>query len=308
MPNNKPKVSVIIPTYNRSNVLPRAIDSVLNQKYDHVEIIVVDDGSDDNTSEIINKYRKSIEYIQFKKNRGANAARNAGIKYSTGEYIAFLDSDDELPPDNISEKVQVLEKSSKSIGGVFTPHKTYKNDQLWMTGKCDKEEVDIETLRHSNVVGGFSCVAVRRSVFDDIGFLDESLPSSQDYDFYIRLTQKYKLRHVDSTHVIRYAGANRIGFDLERKVEGHTKILEKHGNVLSPKRKARQYSSLGILFSRVGDSTLARRHFRQAISENQTEWRAYPLYFVSHFGDNNLRSCVEYLDKLKGLISKIANI
>ncbi len=304
MSNHNLRVSVIIPTHNRAKVLPRAVDSALKQDYENIEIIVVDDASTDETPQKIEDYEKDIEYIRFEQNRGANAARNAGIRYSTGDIISFLDSDDEYPSDNISKKVDALKSAPDSCGGVFTPHKTYKNGQIWRTGMYSGSTVDIDVLKHSNVVGGFSCVAVRRSVFNDVGFLDESLPSSQDYDFYLRLTQEYILNYIDSTHVNRYADSDRIGFDTQRKVEGHLKILEKYPDLLSPKRRARQYSSLGILFARSGESKSTKTYLLKSIYEDMTEWRAYPLLALASLGDKPLQFGMQCIDRAISIISK----
>ena len=100
-----PRVSVIIPTYNREEYVVKAIDSVLGQKFDDYEFIVVDDGSTDNTKEIVNKYGDMIRYI-YQHNSGVSAARNTGIKLAKGEWVAFLDSDDEWRPDYLLTQIE----------------------------------------------------------------------------------------------------------------------------------------------------------------------------------------------------------
>ena len=105
------KISIVIPTYNRVDFLPKAIQSVLNQTYRNWEMIIVDDGSTDNTEEIVKGYKESrIQYIVHKYNLGLSAARNTGIKKSRGEYIAFLDSDDEWFPEKISCQMNIFQK------------------------------------------------------------------------------------------------------------------------------------------------------------------------------------------------------
>jgi len=116
-----PNVSVIVATYNRANFIDRAIKSILNQIYQDFEIIIVDDGSSDNTEEIIKGYKdKRIIYIKHKKNQGISTARNTGIKRAKGEYIAFLDSDDEWFPEKLERQVVLLQNESSEVGVVYS--------------------------------------------------------------------------------------------------------------------------------------------------------------------------------------------
>ena len=120
--NKNPTVSVIIPTYNRAHLVDRAIQSVLNQTYKDFELIIVDDGSTDNTEDIIKEFQKKderIKYIRHEENRGGSAARNTGIKAAKGEYIAFLDSDDEWLPIKLGRQISEFTNKSK-IALVYT--------------------------------------------------------------------------------------------------------------------------------------------------------------------------------------------
>lgn len=121
MLNEKPTVSVILPTYNRAHLVGRAIQSVLDQMYQDFEIIVVDDGSGDNTEEIINGFTDTrIRYVKHQKNKGGSAARNTGIKLAKGKYIAFQDSDDEWLPDKLEKQMKAFKKASDEVGVVYT--------------------------------------------------------------------------------------------------------------------------------------------------------------------------------------------
>lgn len=303
--NDCPTVSVVIPTYNRSNIIQDTINSVIQQSYSNLEIIVVDDGSEDNTPQVMSKYKhKCLKYIRLAENRGANAARNMGIKNSTGKYISFLDSDDQYAKNNIQKKVEYLNDLPEEYAGVFTPHKTYKDGKLWHKSRFSGSVVELETIKERNVIGGFSCIAVKKSVFEKTGLLDESLKSAQDYDFYIRLLKKYKIKYIDDTHVDRFSTADRIGFDVERKLQGHKRILKKHGEILSPARKARQYSAIGILFGRQNQSDEAMKYFNKSISTHPYEFRAYVLFLISIFGDVILTKSITFFDKINGLLTK----
>ena len=117
---NHPTISVIIPTYNRAHLIGKAVKSVLSQTYQDFEIIVVDDGSTDNTEEIVKSFTDyKIYYICHKHNRGASAARNTGIKASRGEYIAFLDSHDEWLPEKLDKQIKTFNSESSEVGVVY---------------------------------------------------------------------------------------------------------------------------------------------------------------------------------------------
>jgi len=115
-----PKVSIVVPTYNRADFLPKAIQSVLNQTYRDWEMIIVDDGSTDNTEEVVKGYKEErIRYIVHKYNLGLSAARNTGIKNSRGKYIALLDSDDEWFPEKISCQINIFQKRDSEFKGIL---------------------------------------------------------------------------------------------------------------------------------------------------------------------------------------------
>ena len=119
-----PYVSVILPTYNRGHVIQTAIQSVLNQSYKNFEILVVDDGSTDNTPEQITRVQdRRLQYIRQDLNQGAAAARNVGMKAAQGSYIAFLDSDDAWHPDKLRQQLEFLETAPSNVGGCVTAYR-----------------------------------------------------------------------------------------------------------------------------------------------------------------------------------------
>ncbi|GAH83893.1 unnamed protein product, partial [marine sediment metagenome] len=116
-------VSVIIPTYNRADMVGRAIQSVINQTYQDFEIIIIDDASTDNTREVAREFQereKRIKYFKHEINKGGGAARNTGIKNSKGEYIAFLDSDDEWYPEKLEKQIEIFNKNDENLGVVYS--------------------------------------------------------------------------------------------------------------------------------------------------------------------------------------------
>lgn len=189
-----PKVSVVVPAFNASGYILKALDSIMNQSYQRIEIIVVDDGSTDNTQAILNDLiaKETISYI-YQENKGAAAARNTGIRASSGEYIGFLDSDDSFESSMVSCCVNSLMANNSDLVSV-------DNYRVFYSGEAEtKREVQeyawIEkppdelflTFLEVGGIGGIHKAIFKRSVFDKIGFLDETLPVYEDLDFWIRV-------------------------------------------------------------------------------------------------------------------------
>ena len=190
---NKPTVTVIIPTCNRADKIFSSVQSVLNQTFDNFELIVVDDASSDNTKQIVNIFSdQRIRYICHSRNKGGSAARNTGIKESQGEFIAFLDDDDEWYPDHLQVTVDTLNKLDSSWGVVYT-------GKLEITSKKSKKiypNALWEGLIQNNLLVygsiGTPSILVRRLCFEHIGLFDEDFPRHQDWEMHIRIANKYK--------------------------------------------------------------------------------------------------------------------
>lgn len=193
-----PLVSVIVPTYNRSTFLARAINSVLQQTVQDFEIIVIDDGSTDGTEEHLRRFEeieprlKRCLVYEKQKNRGANAARNAGIRLARGEYIAFLDSDDLWHPRKLElQLTDILVREAVNPGnmpvfsftGRFRVDAKYKPIALQFAGSMKGA---MHKLKLSNSIGTLSSVMVTAWVAREVHGFDESLAACQDWDFYLR--------------------------------------------------------------------------------------------------------------------------
>ncbi|MCF2583442.1 glycosyltransferase family 2 protein, partial [Bacteroides caecigallinarum] len=191
-------VSVIIPTYSRPTNLKRAIDSVLNQTYDNIELIVVDDnglGTENQikTEKVIHEYLslKNFHYLKHETNKNGAAARNTGIKNSDGVYIAFLDDDDEFTPNKIAIQVKALEQLDNTWGGCYC-NMLFKGRREKITNNKKSgnllEEMLLETARFNS-----STLLFRKEVCIDLKGFDESYTRHQDWEFMIRFFRKYKI-------------------------------------------------------------------------------------------------------------------
>ena len=199
----KPLISVIIPTYNRAYILPKAIESVLNQTFKDLEIIVVDDGSTDSTPYLISKY--PIKYVR-KPNQGVAKARNTGILKSKGDFIAFLDSDDIFVETKLEKQLNFLEKHPE--------YKIVQTEEIWYKGE---KKINPKKI-HQKAEGWFfdraikrcivsvSTVLIKREVFNKIGLFDEDFPVCEDYEFWLRVALKMPVGLINEYLVIKSGG------------------------------------------------------------------------------------------------------
>ena len=225
---NMPMVSVIIPTYNRSNMVKRAIQSVLDQTYNNYEIIVVDDGSDDNTSFVINMFEtEKLKYIKLPHNKGGAFDRNIGIENAHGKYIAFLDSDDEWLPSKIEKQIRFIENCMPSIGAVYCLN--YKKKDVLNKSKSKAYRGNIYcSLLRGWCPSTTSSFLLRSEVFNNSGKFDEKLPSFQDYDLWIRIARHWEFEVVREYLVINHQHrGSRVSRDLEPRIEGLNFFLRK---------------------------------------------------------------------------------
>ena len=209
-----PLVSVIIPTYARSQYICRAIDSVLNQTYKNIEVIVVDDNGENTENQLatfqtLMSYidKEQITYITHKTNRNGSAARNTGIFNAKGEYICLLDDDDEFFPEKVEKQVQVLNQLDDSWAGVFC---NSINRTITLHGVKEKlnkivlPENMYEEFLFCRAGFGSSSLMLRKSVCLEINGFDTSFKRHQDWEFLTRILRKYKLKQVEPNGALLY--------------------------------------------------------------------------------------------------------
>ena len=198
------EIAVVIPTYNRFAFLAQALRSVYAQSYLPKEVIVVDDGSEDNTAEITKEFPQ-IKYI-FQKNRGVSAARNLGVQSASCEWIAFLDSDDRWESQKLAMHRSYHEKYPE-IKMSYTDERWIRNDQeIHVPKKYQKVQEDLfeKSLKHCIIAPSSSLL--HRSLFEDVGFFDEDLEVCEDYDLWLRIASKYEIGLIGEKLIQKYAG------------------------------------------------------------------------------------------------------
>ena len=213
-----PKVSVIIPTYNDENVIHRSIESAINQSYTNIEIIVVDDGSADNTISVIKEYKEEINLLRHKENLGGSAARNSGICEASGDYLAFLDADDEWKREKLETQINYMLNRGFDIS--YTPvihkrneshsrlRKMFSNlllqDDNQSKGPEGGSELIPKILNMEFDLGGSSTLVVSSDIVYKVGGFDPEFPRHQDWEFLIRLLKESQIGFLDEYLVIKY--------------------------------------------------------------------------------------------------------
>lgn len=242
------KVSVIIPTYNREELLIRAIRSVQSQTYPVAEIIIIDDLSTDNTASVIKKIVEGdprIVYLRHDKNRGAQAARNTGIQRAKSEWIAFLDSDDEWLSEKLEKQFSALNCNDLSIVHCECYLQDANGTERTLFGVPPYSgNIYEKVLRHPGPM--FQGLLVQKKHLEEIGLLDEGVPSYQEWDTAIRLARSYSFKFVaEPLFVYHLHAGETISKDNRREVDGWAYVVEKHRDeiikVAGVKALARHY-------------------------------------------------------------------
>jgi len=198
-------IAVIIPTYNRSHTLRRALDSVNNQTVRPSEICVVDDGSTDETEQLLSRHYPQVNYV-YQSNAGVSSARNAGVALTRGHWLAFLDSDDEWMPNKLERQLQEI-NSNNTFSLVHC-------DEIWI-----RNGVRVNAMHKHQKAGGEiferclplcvispSAVMIKRRLFEEVGGFDESLPACEDYDLWLRICSRHPVLYIEEALLRKYGG------------------------------------------------------------------------------------------------------
>ena len=286
-----PKISVVIPTYNREEYIPLAIDSILKQTFRDCEIIVVDDGSTDKTADVLKKYENLIRYI-YQQNKGVSAARNTGIRAAQGEWVAFLDSDDEWLPDYLGFQVNEISRNEKaevyitnalniSVDGSII---NYFEDR-GIAHFCQRDKSISLNNPLCFVIGhhvsSLQSAVMRRRTVLEAGLFDERLTIAEDHDLFARMSLRgsFVFLNKELVHIIRRRESiNNLttqlkleGIRRRRANEIIYKKIRSYGELCEGERAlinkclGKNQRALANLFLRSGKVSEARYHYREAL-------------------------------------------
>jgi glycosyltransferase involved in cell wall biosynthesis len=323
-----PTVSVIIPTYNREDLICKPIRSVLNQSYQNFEIIVVDDYSTDDTENVVASINDSrIRYIRHQRNSGPAIARNTGIENSTGSYVAFLDSDDEWLPEKLEKQLNLFQKCGSEVGCIYTGLAAVdKFNQVQIVKSPSDRGCLRDRLLYSNCIGTPSTVMVKRNYLEHVQGFDPNMPSTEDADLWLRLSEHCQfevLPEVLTLYSDNNSG-NRLTLNHKSVVEGILSFIKKHHNksifALSEQRQSklsnrdiaaylfdtgRTLLCNGFLISHSEAIQVGRKYHILSFKTNFLDTKPLVYYVASLFGQDAYFRLFESENKMRGQVKRI---
>lgn len=270
--SKSPSVSVIIPAYNRGHTIDRAIQSVLEQTFQDFEMIVVDDSSIDGTRARVEGFRDPrIRYLRHEQNRGAAAARNTGIRAARGEYLAFLDSDDEWLPQKLDEQIALLEDQSAGWGlscsGFF--YVVNGSERAYLPARVSSW---VRRLHWICDLSPGTTLVVRRECLGEVGLLDEEFSRYEDWDWLLRLSKLYRLGAIKKPLARVYRGplpaADLVEVSTRRFLSKHDEDLRALGWYYRHQVMSKHWLGLAYWFYREGQILRGNHYLFKAFLEN----------------------------------------
>ena len=278
-------VSIIIPTYNRAPLLKRAVQSVLRQTYTNFEIIVIDDASTDDTEKVVTSFNESrVKYLKNNSNKGPAASRNKGICLAEGEFVAFLDDDDEFLPTKLEKQIKKFAVSPREVGVVYCGI-LHVYGKLVMYKRMPKGRIKFEASLHPQSMGWPVITGlIKRKCFEKTGLFDESLLDREDWDMLIRMSKYYQFDYVEDILYTRYIHGYQITTNLTRRIKGRETIITKYYEefLKYPDLLSWQYRLLGSLYCMDGKVAEARKYFVRSVKTWPLNWGSYFHMLLSY--------------------------
>lgn len=237
MEMHQPKVSVVIPTYNRGHLIQKSINSVLNQTYRNIELIVVDDCSTDNTEAVVKEIKdERFIFLKSSERMGPSVARNKGIENATGELVAFQDSDDEWYIDKLEKQIELLLVSPNDVAAVYCGIEFFDVTTGYKIGE-DLREIDFKKAYKEGFLytPWTQTVLIKKNVLDEVGYFDERLLAAEDTELAIRVSRKYKYAFVKGPLIRIGKNHNSLMGNAKNYYFAWDIIIEKHKDFLSKK-------------------------------------------------------------------------
>jgi len=291
-----PTVSVIIPSYNSAPYLPETLDSILSQSYQDFEIIVVDDGSTDNTREVIQPFLKYINYV-YEKNKGPAPARNTGIRAAKGKFIAFNDSDDTWLPQKLAIQIDYFQNHPE-IGLVYTDVILFSEEGIPSPVKFEPNSGNgFYRLLLKNYIPTMA-VMVKRECFDKVGLFDErpEVEAAEDYDMWLRITRQFQIGYIEqklAKHRVRKSSHSR---NLDRQISAGIFVKRRILDTLPDTKEMRKIKNncwrdfhikAGYAYFYQNDYNKARHQFYHAFKYRGVDFKNL-IFFSATFLPSNI--------------------
>jgi glycosyltransferase involved in cell wall biosynthesis len=280
------EVSAVVPTYEREDKLKRALESISDQTYTDIELIVVDDNpSEDHrdmvkslVQEISEKSDFSVKRIVNEENQGVSSARNLGIETAEGRYIAFLDDDDEWKPEKIEKQVEKIK--NEDFNAVYTASEMYDDDEVKDIVR-KTPNLDLNSLLERDRIGSPSKVMIEKQWLEKVGGFDEEIPSGEDWDIWIRLMKEgCKFGYIDEPLTRYHKDDESKSKQKEVATEGREKVTDKHSELLEEagdEIKAQHHLNRAKKQYQLGDNKGTKKHLAKTLKNNPIDFEAYAM-------------------------------
>ena len=284
-----PKVSIVIPTHNRAAILRRAIVSVLDQTFKDFEVVIADDASVDGTCETVQSIGdRRIKYVRHSDNRGVSAARNSAIANAAGEYIAFLDDDDEWLPDKLRHQIDHIDTLGRNVGAISCGNyevETSTNRVLAEIRPSLKGEI-FENLLTQGFFSRTSTVLVRASCFQRVGVFDTAFRYGEDFDMWLRIAREYAFDYVAKPLVRVYLQPSGLTQNYEAIIAGAEAELKKYHEFYeqNPRVHSRRLERLATYYCLAGNLRRGREVFCGALARDGFATKSYAGIALSLLG------------------------
>ncbi len=302
-----PSISVIIPTFNRAHLLPRAIKSVLDQTYGSFELIVVDDGSQDDTKAVVNAFDDPrVRYIRLDRNSGTSCVpRNVALKAARSKYVAFQDSDDEWSPVKLEKQIKIFEHAPPELGIVYS--------DMWRVGGTERTYLTApsvgkqhglifrDALNYALIGIGIVTTLIRKECFTTAGGFDEALPTFIDAELFIRFAKHFSFHHIPEPLIKYHETKGSTSSNYASSASARKMILEKYFGSISedPKVLANHYFGIGFALCQSQDMSAGRAYFLSAFRKQPSNPAFLPAFLSASMGPRAYKAILSAYRKIR---------
>ena len=300
-------ISVILPTFNRSNMIVRSICSVLNQTYKDFELIIVDDGSTDCTQDMVSRIKDSrIRYIRHEKNKGAAAARNTGIKAAQCDLIAFQDSDDEWVPEKLEKQIKAILALPDDFGVMYSAFWRLGKQKIYIPPKniSMKEGWIYKQLLYGNIIG-MPVSLIKKECFDVVGGFSENLRALEDWELFLRISKFFKFKYIDEPLVLSYETEGSVSKNALAHAEAYEYILANNYSAISIDKKllAQYIYTIGRINFQSGDAQKGKEYLIKAWKERPFNVKYNVAVILSFFGKEIFGNIIRLKSMLRNIFT-----
>lgn len=299
-------VSVVIPTLGRRTRLRRALRSVADQTYPNYEIVVIDGEGIKEVKALVDECSKRCRY-HYQSGTGLSNARNIGIEAASGDYVAFLDDDDRWQPEKLSRQVEVMQSAPKTSAFVYTGIKSVTSDNNMIQVTRPTSVPTMERLLTRNYIGSPSSILIRTQCLKSVGCFDESLPSREEWDLYIRLCSQYDAEVISDPLVIKEKHSGSMSADTELIKRDWNALYEKHKKKytddIAEDFRANYHLVLCRKYADQSDLDNARRHALRSL-RYEFNLGTFPYLFGSYLGETGYNTLRRLRRRIRGFTQR----